>query len=103
MTVVMQRYLVAGACYGFVRKSLDIFFNAREVTIERRLMELDGKLAFVSRNRPMLMTEKIAVIAMHTCICAPYSPYRPAEKAGSRPETTGSGREKNGQRTREVR
>ena len=71
----MNRYFLAGAGFGCVRKSLDIYLNAPEITVERRLAERAGKLVYVSRNRPMLTTEKIAVVAIHACICALYSPY----------------------------
>jgi hypothetical protein len=70
------RYCAVGACYGFARKTLDVCLNAREVTVERRLEQgNDGKYAYACRNRAMLITEKIAVVAMHTCLSTMYSPY----------------------------
>ncbi len=71
-----MRYCAAGACYGFARKTLDVCLNVREVTVERRLVQRkDGAYAYACRNRAMLITEKIAVVAMHTCLSTMYSPY----------------------------
>jgi hypothetical protein len=73
--IFMQRYVLAGAFYGFARKSIDVCINAREVTVERRLMRRGNERVYVSRNRPMLVTERIAVVAMHMCACSLYSPF----------------------------
>ena len=72
----LNRYLLAGMAYGVSRKSLDLCLNAPQVTIERDLVQgAHGRLTYVSRNRPMLVTEKLAIVATHACITMVYSPY----------------------------
>ena len=64
---MFERYMTLGACIGFARKSIDIYVNKPEITARRQ--------NFICQNRPMLITEKIAVICVHTFISTVYSPY----------------------------
>ena len=73
----LNRYLAAGGCYGLVRKSIDLCVLGEPlVTVQRDLVQdAEGRFGYVSRNRPMLVTEKLAVVAVHACINLVYSPY----------------------------
>ena len=73
----LKQYGLAGACYGIARKSIDLCMNDAEITVERSVEKNvdDGQYACVSRNRPMPVTEGLAVVLVHACVCAAYSPY----------------------------
>lgn len=72
----MHRYLWAGTAYGVARKAIELSVSAPQVTIERiKVKNAEGWHEYRSRMRPMLVTEKVAVVAAHACISALYSPY----------------------------
>ena len=70
---LLVRYIAAGACYGFARKTLDVSVNRPTITVERKYVS--ERSAYVARDRPMLFTEKVIAVSAHTCLCAGYWPY----------------------------
>ena len=38
------------------------------------MTSVDGIFEYRSRNRPMMATEKLAVVTVHMCVCFVYSP-----------------------------
>ena len=72
---ILANYILAGAVYGFVRKTADVVCNNPQVTLEHALTKSDtGDYSYVSRNRSLLCTEKIGVVRVHTFVSSLYSP-----------------------------
>ncbi len=75
----LHKYMLTGACYGFVRKSIDLTMNNPEITLERTIQTVKTETGisihkYASRNRPMLIMEKTCVLLTHTAIVALYLP-----------------------------
>ena len=67
----MIKYLLAGACYGMIRKTIDVSTNNPQIHVSHKH---DGKQEVVV-NRDMLVTEKIITVVLHTTLSSAYWPY----------------------------